>query len=701
MKATLSVHPSPQAQQSSALLRMPLDEMHRLELFAGDIVALTAGRQTHVRVVPTSNCADGIVATTTIANNAGAVQGDTVGITPATLPVLTSVLVRLKDPLICTTADLAETLYDLPLTEGDSLTVTLPMGRSANIEIISAHPAPAGLFQESTSLSLTEKPATTHQYSEIGGLTEQIARVHEMVSVPLLRPELFKRLGVPAPRGVLFTGPPGSGKTLLARSIAAKTSAAFFQISGPEIVSKHYGESEAALRKVFQAAQKESPAIIFIDEIDAIAPKRDSLSGEKQVERRVVAQLLTLMDGLSERGQIILMAATNLPDSLDPALRRPGRFDREIDFGPPSAEQRREILEIHLRDAPLASDVCLDDIAQQSHGYVGADLAALAREASLLALDRSVKEAEGEDNLRVDQLFIFQKDLLGGVDATAPSILRDTHVESPVGTFADVGGMDSVKTALKEAVLWPRQHKETLAKLRLSSISGVLLSGPPGSGKTLIIRAVSNESGMNFIPVRPARIMSQFLGDAERAVTDIFAKARQSAPCIVFFDELDALAPRRAGKDAVLDRIVDQLLTEMDGLSQNQDVVVVGATNRAAAIDPALTRPGRFDVVIPVPLPDKGGRRAILDVHSTGLPLATDVDLEHVAQDTEGMSGAALAAVTTSAARLAMRTALDQGVAEPHVTMADFAKAVAERNQSETSALEDFITAKVHSHEGI
>lgn len=701
MKATLSVHPSPQAQQSSALLRMPLDEMHRLELFAGDIVALTAGRQTHVRVVPTSNCADGIVATTTIANNAGAVQGDTVGITPATLPVLTSVLVRLKDPLICTTADLAETLYDLPLTEGDSLTVTLPMGRSANIEIISAHPAPAGLFQESTSLSLTEKPATTHQYSEIGGLTEQIARVHEMVSVPLLRPELFKRLGVPAPRGVLFTGPPGSGKTLLARSIAAKTSAAFFQISGPEIVSKHYGESEAALRKVFQAAQKESPAIIFIDEIDAIAPKRDSLSGEKQVERRVVAQLLTLMDGLSERGQIILMAATNLPDSLDPALRRPGRFDREIDFGPPSAEQRREILEIHLRDAPLASDVCLDDIAQQSHGYVGADLAALAREASLLALDRSVKEAEGEDNLRVDQLFIFQKDLLGGLDATAPSILRDTHVESPVVTFADVGGMDSVKTALKEAVLWPRQHKETFAKLRLSSISGVLLSGPPGSGKTLIIRALANESGMNFIPVRPARIMSQFLGDAERAVTDIFAKARQSAPCIVFFDELDALAPRRAGKDAVLDRIVAQLLTEMDGLSQNTDVVVVGATNRAAAIDPALTRPGRFDVVIPVPLPDKGGRRAILDVHSTGLPLATDVDLEHVAQDTEGMSGAALAAVTTSAARLAMRTALDQGVAEPHVTMADFAKAVAERNQSETSALEDFITAKVHSHEGI
>ena len=701
MKATLSVHPSPQAQQSSALLRMPLDEMHRLELFAGDIVALTAGRQTHVRVVPTSNCADGIVATTTIANNAGAVQGDTVGITPATLPVLPSVLVRLTDPLICTTADLAETLYDLPLTEGDSLTVTLPMGRSANIEIISAHPAPAGLFQESTSLSLTEKPATTHQYSEIGGLTEQIARVHEMVSVPLLRPELFKRLGVPAPRGVLFTGPPGSGKTLLARSIAAKTSAAFFQISGPEIVSKHYGESEAALRKVFQAAQKESPAIIFIDEIDAIAPKRDSLSGEKQVERRVVAQLLTLMDGLSERGQIILMAATNLPDSLDPALRRPGRFDREIDFGPPSAEQRREILEIHLRDAPLASDVCLDDIAQQSHGYVGADLAALAREASLLALDRSVKEAEGEDNLRVDQLFIFQKDLLGGLDATAPSILRDTHVESPVVTFADVGGMDSVKTALKEAVLWPRQHKETFAKLRLSSISGVLLSGPPGSGKTLIIRALANESGMNFIPVRPARIMSQFLGDAERAVTDIFAKARQSAPCIVFFDELDALAPRRAGKDAVLDRIVAQLLTEMDGLSQNTDVVVVGATNRAAAIDPALTRPGRFDVVIPVPLPDKGGRRAILDVHSTGLPLATDVDLEHVAQDTEGMSGAALAAVTTSAARLAMRTALDQGVAEPHVTMADFAKAVAERNQSETSALEDFITAKVHSHEGI
>ncbi len=701
MTMQMPLYAASSAQQTRAVLRVPIDKMRALSIEAGDTIAVTGARRTHARVMPSPTGTDRIEAMAELVHNIGSRWGDTVDIAPAALPALNTVLVKIKNDANCSTQDLAETLYDFPLTEGDALTVTLPMGRMADIEIVALDPAPAGLFQETTSLSLTEKPATSSQYAEIGGLSEQIARVHEMVAVPLLRPELFARLGVPAPRGVLFTGPPGSGKTLLARSIAAKTSAAFFQISGPEIISKHYGESEAALRKVFQAAQKDAPAIIFIDEIDAIAPKRDSLSGEKQVERRVVAQLLTLMDGLSERGRIILMAATNLPDSLDPALRRPGRFDREINFAPPTLSQRQDILHVHLRNAPLAADVDLKAIARDSHGYVGADLAALAREASLAALDRAVTEAGGEDRVQVDRLFITQPDLVRGLAVTGPSILRDTFVESPVITFADVGGMGPVKAALNEAIIWPQQHKDTFAQLKLRPITGVLMSGPPGSGKTLIARALASESGMNFIPIRPGRIMSQFLGDAERAIAEVFAKARQSAPCVIFFDELDALAPRRTGKDAVLDRIVAQLLTEMDGLEANKDVVVIAATNRAAAIDPALTRPGRFDVVVPIPLPDLSARLAILEIHCAHLPLAPDINLDQLARETKGASGATLAALATAAARCAMRRALTQDQPDPIVTMDDFKTAMSELQQSDTSRQQDFIGAEGERHEAL
>ncbi|MEO0916970.1 MAG: AAA family ATPase [Pseudomonadota bacterium] len=618
---------------------------------------------------------------------------------PAQLLALHTIVVRIQNEVECANADLAECLYDLPLTEGDRLMVTLPMGRKAQIEIVTLAPSPAGLFRHTTSLSLAENPRTAHPYESIGGLNDQIARVHEMVAVPLLRPELFERLGVAAPRGVLFTGPPGSGKTLLARSIAAKTSAAFFQISGPEIVSKHYGESEAALRNVFQAARKEAPAIVFIDEIDAIAPKRETLSGEKQVERRVVAQLLTMMDGLSERGRIIVMAATNLPDSLDPALRRPGRFDREIMFAPPSAIQREEILHIHLREAPLADNVDLASIANDSHGYVGADIAALAREASLAALDRAVSEAGGEDNVNLDNLFITQEDLTSGLKATSPSVLRDTVVESPTINFEDVGGLDTIKAALIEAVIWPQKHKAKFAKLNLNPVSGVLLSGPPGSGKTLIARALATESGMNFIPVRPGRVMSQFLGDAERAIADFFAKARQSAPCIIFFDELDALAPRRTGKDPVLDRVVAQLLTEMDGLSRNTDVVVLAATNRTDALDPALTRPGRFDSAIQIPLPDRTARHAILAVHTKKLPLSEDVSLESIAASTDGRSGATLAALTRAAGRSAMRKAILNERDDPLITQADFGEALAALDHSDRSLSQDFIQERGEAHE--
>ncbi|MEM8537579.1 MAG: AAA family ATPase [Pseudomonadota bacterium] len=676
-----------------ALLRVPTDQMAAMGLVAGDTVAITGARTTHARAIPSPKTQTGLVAPATLLANIGADPGVDVTIAPADLPLLNMALLKLETESGAAPTDLSDALFDLPLTEGDALTLSLPGGRQAQATVIALDPSPAGLFTDVTSLSLQATPAVD-TYSDIGGLDTQIAKVHEMVATPLLRPELFERLGVPPPRGVLFTGPPGSGKTLLARSIAATTSAAFFQINGPEIVSKHYGGSEAALRKLFAAAEKDAPAIIFIDEIDAIAPQRAGLSGEKQVERRVVAQLLTLMDGLSDRGRVILMAATNLPDSLDPALRRPGRFDREIAFTPPSAAQRADILRIHLARAPLADDVDLGQIANDAHGYVGADLAALAREASLACLDRCLRATGGESHVKPDDLLITQADLHQGLGATSPSALRDTIVESPTVSFAEIGGMADVKTTLTETIIWPQSHAAQFATLGLSPLAGVLLSGPPGTGKTLLARALAQEAAMNFIAVRPTQILSQFLGEAERAIADIFTKARQSAPCLVFFDELDALAPRRTGKDAVLDRIVAQLLVEMDGMARNTGVTVLAATNRPAAIDPALLRAGRFDLTIPVPPPDAAARADILAVQTAHLPLADDVDTSRIAAETDGLTGADLAVLVQSASRAALRRNLECG-ASVQVTAADFAKAIATHAAAAQAVRADHLTPQV------
>lgn len=691
-QADLTLEVTPTEHPGRALVRMPMDRMSQLGLHPGDCVALHVGRTTHARVMPSAQGDVGVETSAETAQNMRGSFGSAATAQFANLQVLHSALIKVQGSNDVRSDDLAEALFDLPLTEGDVLSVTLTMGREVVVEVVTLHHAPAGVFGAQTLLTITAAPPPSAGHNSIGGMEREIAQVHEMVAVPLLRPELFERLGVPAPRGVLFTGPPGSGKTLLARAVAAQTSAAFFQINGPEIVSKHYGESEAALRAVFDTAAKDTPAIIFIDEIDAIAPRRDTLSGEKQVERRVVAQLLTLMDGLSERGRVIVMAATNLPDSLDPALRRPGRFDREIGFGPPDAPQREAILRVHLREAPLAPDVALAEVAAETQGYVGADLAAVAREGSLAALDRVVTQAGGEQRVDPENLFITQTDLLRGVAATSPSVLRDTTVESPRVTFDDVGGMEGVKDALTEAVLWPLEHRAAYAELGLSPAAGILMTGPPGSGKTLLARAMAAQGGMNFIPVRPARILSQFLGDAERAIAEIFSKARQAAPCLIFFDELDALAPRRGRGDATQDRLVAQLLTEMDGLVRNANVVVLAATNRAASIDPALTRAGRFDVIIQIPLPDFATRRAILQVHCTPLPLNPDLDLEVWAARAEGMSGADLAALVGAAARHALRRKLSEKQDTPTVEGEDFKHAFEGMAQAQKARREDFIT---------
>jgi transitional endoplasmic reticulum ATPase len=680
--------PSP----ARGLVRIARADLDGLGLRSGGTARLEGAGRTHVRVAAGQTPKGTLVLDPVVAANAGLSEDGEATLQPAELPQLDTLLLRVEEGELPPAAELAQALHDMTFTAGDRIALVLPRGRKGHARVVATDPAEGGLFGDRTIVTLEGAPSAAPVFADVGGLSDQVARVEELISTPLQRPDLYERLGISPPRGILFCGPPGSGKTLLARAVAGRTRAAFFHLSGPEIVSKHYGDSEEALRRVFEAARKRAPSIVFIDEIDAIAPRRDALSGEKQVERRIVAQLLTLLDGLEDRGRIVVMAATNLPDGIDPALRRPGRFDREIVFRPPSAAQRREIIAVHLARAPLDADVDLRELAETTHGYVGADLAALAREAAVAALARTVAEAGGEDRVRPEDLRITRADLARGLAVTGPSALRGTGSAPPAVSWEDVGGAGRVRDALRQAVLWPLRHAAARGALGVRPARGVLLTGPPGCGKTLAARALAAESGMNLLHVHPPRLLSQFLGEAERAVASLFATALATAPALIFFDEFDALAPRRSGRDATLDRIVAQLLAEFDGLAADREVVVLAATNRPGAIDPALLRPGRFDSVVQFTLPDAAERREILSVHLRGRACLPGNDLAGLAEATAGFSGAELATLVDEAARRALgRILLRPGEQPEGLGRDDIEGALAGMLAARTARNDDFL----------
>ena len=556
-----------------------------------------------------------------------------------------------------------------PIVAGDRVRVNVFGPRPQDFLVQETEPAGPVLIDEQTTVRLVGhrapggQPAIT--YEDIGGLAPEIRRIREMIELPLRYPVLFERLGIEPPKGVLLHGPPGTGKTLIARAVAYETAARFFHINGPEIINKFYGQSEANLRSVFEEASQHTPSIIFIDELDAIAPKRVDVTGE--VEKRVVAQLLGLMDGLQARGQVIVIGATNIPDALDPALRRPGRFDRELTIAVPDRAGRLEILQIHTRGMPLATDVDRDRLAALTHGFVGADLAALCREAAMSALRRLLPAIDfGLTTIpfaQLAELEVRQSDFHNALREVSPSALREVFTETPDVRWDDIGGLDDAKAALIEAVEWPLRYGALFDRLGAAPPHGILLSGAPGTGKTLLAKAVARESEANFISIKGPELLSKWVGESERGVREIFRKARAAAPCVIFFDELDALAPARGSDFAseVSERLVGQLLTELDGLEELHGVVVLGASNRADLLDPALLRPGRFDLTIELPLPDFASREAIVAVHLRDRPLDSDVDYRILARETEGRSGADLAGLCRQAAMLAIRAAIAAG----------------------------------------
>ncbi len=664
--------------------------MQKMGLKTGDIVKISGKKSTSAIVIPVSRDIrenliqmDGLVR-----NNSGTGVGDTVKVekiivSPANKVVLAPTEEGIR--IWSSSEALRNTLMNRPVKTGDLLSVlgeskntVNPMGMLlgrpphssptlGEIRLVVINTNPSGIVQikNRTFIEVSKEVAPVAggmplvTYEDIGGLDDAIQRIREMVELPSKFPELFSTLGIDPPKGILLHGPPGCGKTLLAKAVANESEATFITLNGPEIMSKFYGQSEERLRDIFRDAEKKAPSIIFIDEIDSIAPKREEVTGE--VERRVVAQLLALMDGMKGRGRVIIIGATNRPNALDPALRRPGRFDREIEIGIPDKRGRKEILQIHTRGMPLEEDVDLEQTANHLHGFVGADIAALTREAAMNTLRKVLPEINLEEKVISDEilkkLLVTKDDFQQATQMIEPSAMREVLMEIPDVKWSEVGGLHDIKRKLKEAVEWPLKYPDLFTKVGIRPPSGLLLYGPPGCGKTLLAKAVATESEANFISIKGPEVFSKWVGESEKAIREIFRKARQSAPTIIYFDELDALAPQRGAYKGsqVYESVLNQLLTEMDGLEDSKNVAIIASTNRQDIIDPALLRPGRFDVLLLVPAPDLEARTEILKVHSKGMPLANDVNLKEVAKQTEFFSGADLENLCREAGMMAIR----------------------------------------------
>ena len=684
--------------------RIDYDSMDTLNASTGDVIEIKGKRRTVAKCLPLypSDEGKGIIRIDGLGrNNSGIAIGDTIAVRKIKAVAAEKVVVAPLEAIPpIDERYLADALESVPLIKGDNVMVPYFGGR-LTFQVIGVTPAAdAVLVTQKTVFHIAEKGETLRgvpqvTYEDIGGIADEIKKVREMIELPLRHPEIFEKLGIEAPKGVLLYGPPGTGKTLLAKAVANESNAHFISISGPEIMSKFYGESEARLREIFKEAREKSPSIIFVDEIDSIAPKREEVTGE--VERRVVSQMLSLMDGLEARGKVIVISATNRPNAIDPALRRPGRFDREIEIKVPDKKGRKDILLIHSRNMPLTDDVNVDKIASVSHGYVGADLEYLCKEAAMKCLRRLLPELNLEDEKvppeTLDKLVVNGEDFQKALVEVTPSGMREVFIENPDVQWDQVGGLAEVKRELQEAVEWPMKYPVLYDKLGHKMPRGILLHGPSGTGKTLLAKAVATESEANFVSVRGPELLSKWVGESERGIREIFRRARQAAPCVIFFDEIDSIAPIRGagGETAVTERVVSQLLTELDGMENMHGVVVLAATNRADMIDTALLRPGRFDKIIQIPLPDKESRKSILSINVKEIPAVTDpkspdfVDVEKIAELTDGLSGADVAAISNTAVSLVIHEFLDshpdvkeaeKSSEEAKVTMKHFEEAV-------------------------
>ncbi|AGN27003.1 CDC48 family AAA ATPase [Candidatus Methanomassiliicoccus intestinalis] len=672
VEKTLRVAEAKSKDAERGVARVDPAMMESMELTAGDLIQIAGKRKTTAIVWPgyAEDAEKGILRIDgNMRRNAGTSIDERVSIKKIEAREARKITFAPTEPLRIMGGEeyLGQILEGRAVTRGDIIQINV-MGRKIDLVVVNFAPtADATIINRKTEVKISEKPVKEDQasipkvtYEDIGGLEEEVKKVREMIELPLRHPELFERLGVEAPKGVLLHGPPGNGKTLLAKAVAGETNANFITIGGPEIMSKFYGESEERLREIFKQAEENAPSIIFIDEIDSIAPKREDVSGE--TERRVVAQLLSLMDGLEARGKVVVIGATNRPNAIDPALRRPGRFDREIEINPPNKDGRLEILQIHTRGMPLESEVSLEELADLTHGYVGADLSALCKEAAIRSLRRILPDLDLEmESIPIEvlnKITVKREDFFSALREMQPSALREVLVEKPDVHWADIGGLEDVKRELQEAVEWPLKYADVFDYMDTALPKGVLLYGPPGTGKTMMAKAVATESEANFINVKGPEFLSKWVGESEKAVRETFRKARQAAPCVIFMDEIDSIAPTRGGEgdSHVTERVISQLLTEIDGMQSLNNVIVIAATNRPDILDPALLRPGRFDRIVKVGMPDLDARRQILHIHTDKKPLADDVDIDKLAEKTEGFTGADLAALTNEAVMLAIRS---------------------------------------------